>query len=83
MGSPKEILNRLANNFATIRVRYFYLLSILAVPLRKTRFFGPILRVLEAADAVVLRIPLLRLMAWHMMFELSNPTKGPAATQPA
>lgn len=59
--------------FGRVEVRYFHLFSILAVPFRRSALFGPILRFCEALDRVVLRLPLIQLMAWQMLFVLSQP----------
>ena len=61
--------------FGKIKIRYYHLFSILAVPFRNTPFFSPILTLLEAVDSVVLRIPYVQLLAWQMIFELSEPRK--------
>lgn len=67
--SNKELL--LASYFFEVRnVRYWHLLSIFAVFFRKRKFFPLLLKVLRAADSVVLSIPLLRNMAWQFTFEL-------------
>jgi ubiquinone/menaquinone biosynthesis C-methylase UbiE len=59
--------------FQVVDVQYHYLLSILAVPLRKNRYFDSVLSCLEAVDSLVLKIPGLRLMAWQSTFEMSLP----------
>lgn len=73
--SELEIARR---HFKSLKVNFFYLLSILAVPLRKTAVFGPVLSVLRALDSVILRIPGVRLMAWQMVFFLREPMKTSA-----
>lgn len=59
--------------FETIKVDYFYLFSIGAIPFRNTFLFSPVLRLTEWLDSLVLKLPLVRKMAWQMMFELSDP----------
>lgn len=59
--------------FKGVRVRYFHLFSLLAVPFRNTAIFRPLLAILEWVDAVVLRVPGIKLMAWQMIFELKEP----------
>ncbi len=59
--------------FDTIKVDYYYLFSIGAIPFRNSQIFEPVLRFGEILDSLVLKIPLVRKMAWQMIFELSNP----------
>lgn len=61
--------------FGRIDVKYFHLFSILAVPFRKKKFFAPLLSLLDAVDGAVLSIPLVRLLAWQMVFLLSEPKR--------
>ena len=63
-------------SFKSIDVTYFHLFSILAVPFRATPMFTKVLRVLNWVDSWVLRIPGVRLMAWQMIFVLSQPKKA-------
>jgi ubiquinone/menaquinone biosynthesis C-methylase UbiE len=62
--------------FRRVEVKYFHLATIVAVAFRRTRIFSPLLRVLEAVDSIILRIPYLQRMAWQMFFELSEPRAG-------
>lgn len=62
--------------FGRVEVKYFHLATIAAVVFRKTPIFSPLLRILEAVDSIVLRIPYLQRMAWQMFFELSEPRAG-------
>jgi len=60
--------------FESVRVlRFFHLTTLAAVPLRDHRWFRPVLGVLNAIDAVLLRLPLLQWQAWMGVFELSKP----------
>lgn len=59
--------------FDSVDLRFFHLATIAAVPFRRAPFFGVILAGLELIDAVILRIPAVRRMAWQVFFELSNP----------
>jgi len=61
--------------FTGVDIHYFHLFSILATPFRKTRVFRPILRMMNALDAVTLKIPGVQLMAWQMIFFLRGPRK--------
>ena len=47
-------------------------MTILAVPFQRFRFFSALLTVFEKIDALLLRIPGVRLMAWQMIFVYSN-----------
>lgn len=62
-------------NFKKIKVNFFYLFSILAVPFRNTFIFNTLLTYFEDIDFIVTKIPLIKLLAWQMIFELSEPQK--------
>jgi hypothetical protein len=53
--------------------RFFYLTALAAVPFRNTRAFVPILSTLEKIDGLLLRMPLLRWLAWVGVFTLAGP----------
>lgn len=53
----------------------YYLFSFLAVPFRNSRFFKPLLRVLEKIDSIVLRLPFIKWQAWHVVFVLDDPKR--------
>lgn len=59
--------------FNNVNVRYFHLFTLGAVPFRGTGVFDIVLSIMEKVDLVALKIPLVRLMAWQMIFELSGP----------
>lgn len=61
--------------FGSVQVWHFHLVSLLAVPFRRTPLFKPVLATLEAVDGILLKIPGLRWQAWQMVFELSEPRK--------
>jgi hypothetical protein len=70
---------RLAKQYFKMeKVKCFNLLTILGVHFRKWRTFESILSVLEKLDEVILSIPGVRLLAWVIIFELSEPKKGAA-----
>ena len=74
---------RLAKQYFRMdKVRCFNLLTIMAVPLRKFGIFEYVLAILEALDRVVLSIPAVRLIAWVIIFELTDPKKdaSPSST---
>lgn len=62
--------------FDGVNTTFFHLFSIAAVMFRNTPLFRPILATLELVDSVALRIPLVRLMAWQMVFVLSKPKES-------
>jgi SAM-dependent methyltransferase len=69
---------RLADRyFGGVRVDYFNLMTLLAVPLRNTRALNPALAVLNAADRALFAIPPVRRMAWQAVLELSLPRARP------
>jgi ubiquinone/menaquinone biosynthesis C-methylase UbiE len=59
--------------FKRVDVKFFHLATLAAVPFRRTPVFRPLLRVLEAADSLLLRIPGLREQAWMIGFVLAEP----------
>ena len=68
-------VERAKTYFGKVSVRFFYLFSILAIPFRKTPIFNSALGLLETVDAFVLKIPLVQLLAWQIMFVLSEPKR--------
>jgi len=68
-------LEKAKKYFGKINTSFYHLFTLLAVPFRNSRFFDPILRLLEAADSVAMKLPLVQLMAWQMVFILSKPLK--------
>ena len=55
--------------------KFFHLATIGAVPFRNLPGFGGILRVLQAVDAVLLKLPVIRWQAWMAVFILAHPKK--------
>jgi ubiquinone/menaquinone biosynthesis C-methylase UbiE len=63
--------------FQEIKIlRLYHLLSIAAVPFRQTAAFNVILGALEAVDAVLLKLPLIKWWAWQVVFVLAKPRKN-------
>lgn len=60
-------------NFDDIDVKYFYLFAIPAALFQGTFLFKPVLAIGSFLDSIFLRIPLVRLLAWQMIFILSRP----------
>lgn len=65
--------------FGQTEVSYFNLLTLLAVPLRNTKAFGPSLAILQALDRALLRVPPARKHAWMAVMSLA----GPLSSRPA
>ena len=61
--------------FQDVKVRFFHLAALAAIPFRKLSMFGGLLRILEYADGVLLRVPYLQRLAWVAVIEYSNPRK--------
>lgn len=61
--------------FGKVETKFFHLATLGAVPFRKLPGFNPILRLLGAVDSVLLRLPLLKWLAWQVVFILSEPKK--------
>lgn len=67
-------LYRARAHFAAVRTRYFHLVGLAAVPLRKLPGFASVLRALDTFDAVLFRaVPPLRKHAWYASLELAKP----------
>ena len=69
----KKDMEFAAHFFNIEEVRYWHLLSICAVPFRKTFAFPVMLRALRRIDSVLLAIPGIRLMAWQITFVMEKP----------
>lgn len=59
--------------FNRIEWHFFHLASLMAVPLRDSRFFDPVLSALEMVDSALLSTSPLRWWAWQIGFVLSDP----------
>jgi hypothetical protein len=60
-------------HFAQLQVVAFNMLSLAAVPFRKTPLFNPVLRVLCVLDDALFRIPFMRRYAWTVALIFSQP----------
>jgi SAM-dependent methyltransferase len=68
----------LRRRFRSTEVVYHHLFSLLAVPLGRTKLFGPALRALDALDRVALRVvPGLKWWAWYSVIILRGPRAAP------
>lgn len=61
--------------FDKVEIKFFHLATLMAVPFRNLSVFNSILRPLERVDSVLLRLPILRWLAWQTVFILSKPKK--------
>ena len=59
--------------FNNVKIKYFHLFALAAIPFRKTFFFKPLLNALEVLDSIFLKIPFIQKMAWVAVIEYSNP----------
>ena len=67
-------LELMGRHFADVKVTYFYLLTFLALPLRRTTLFKPAYRLLTAADERLFKaFPWLGKYAWICVIELRSP----------
>ena len=66
-------LRGMALHFDDIEREYHCLTSLLAVPLRRTRSFRSVQRVLEAFDRAFFRLPFAGLLAWQILLILTHP----------
>ena len=73
----KKDLDLSKHHFGKLEIRFFHLATLVAVPFRKSACFNFILSTLEAVDSVLLKTPLLKWMAWQVVFVLSQPKKSP------
>lgn len=70
----KEI-NIARKNFASIKTKNYFLLSVLAALFHRRSFFKPLLSVLQAIDSVILSIPVIKHLSWQIMVIFSEPKK--------
>ncbi|MBN1992358.1 MAG: methyltransferase domain-containing protein [Anaerolineae bacterium] len=65
--------------FGQVEVKFFHLATLAAVPFRNMPWFDTLLSWLEAIDEIILKLPLIQMQAWQMIFTLSQP--GQPSTQ--
>jgi len=74
----RQDLSLIEERFHRVDCRFFNLLSLAAVPLRKTRLFLPTLRTLEFVESKLFDwTPRLRLQAWLVLIICEQPRKQP------
>ncbi|HVO74776.1 MAG TPA: hypothetical protein VMT35_12185, partial [Ignavibacteriaceae bacterium] len=61
--------------FNSVEVKYYYLLSLLAVPLRNRKSFEYILNFLNSIDQKLFKLNYIKRQAWQTIIKLSNPNK--------
>lgn len=54
---------------------FYHLFTIAAVFFRNTRIFPMVLRVLETLDSIVLKLPLVKWLAWQVVFVAESPKR--------
>lgn len=65
-------IKRASKYFEKIKIKYFHLTVLAAVPFRNTFLFKPLRAILNAVDSVILKIPGIQKLAWQGIFTLSN-----------
>jgi ubiquinone/menaquinone biosynthesis C-methylase UbiE len=63
--------------FSSSNIRTFHLAALIAVPFRKSRFFKPLLTILNLVDDAILSIPFLNWWAWVAVVQYNDPIKKP------
>jgi SAM-dependent methyltransferase len=58
--------------FAKVELSFFGLSTLLAVPLRETKVGAPAMKLCEAADSYLLRVPLIQRNAWFVLMQLTR-----------
>lgn len=71
----KKAINLAQQYFNKIEIRMFHLATLLAVPFRHFPFFNLMLSFSEAIDSILLKLPLIKWLAWQVVFILSRPKK--------
>jgi len=71
----KKDLVQARQYFGEVNPTFFHLLTLGAIPLRRTPLFLPALRLLEALDSVLLKLPFIRYQAWQVVFTMAKPNK--------
>lgn len=61
--------------FSEVKVRFFHLTVLAAVPFRNTILFNPLVRMLSSIDSVLLSRHWIGKYGWNMVFTMSSPRK--------
>ena len=62
--------------FDIINIKYYYLFSLFAVPFRNKKYYMRLLNFLNSIDQKIFKFKFIRLQAWQVVMEISNPRKG-------
>ena len=73
LGVPQILSGK--KHFHDVKVRFFHLAALAAIPFRKLSMFSGLLGTLEYVDSMLLRVPYLQRLAWVAVIEYSNPRK--------
>jgi 2-polyprenyl-3-methyl-5-hydroxy-6-metoxy-1,4-benzoquinol methylase len=73
LGVPEILIGR--EYFQDVKVRFFHLAALAAIPFRKRGIFSALLGGLELVDNALLRIPYFQRLAWVAVIEYRNPRK--------
>ncbi|MCH7604808.1 class I SAM-dependent methyltransferase [Patescibacteria group bacterium] len=71
----KRDIEKAKTCFGKVEMRFFHLATLGAVPFHNTPLFKPVLKLAEAVDSILLRIPLVQWLSWQIVFILSEPKK--------
>ena len=67
-------LEKAKEYFQSVKIEYYYLFPLLALPFRRMPFFGQLLDILNSLDDGLFRIaPWIGRYAWHVLLEFSGP----------
>lgn len=78
-----ENLDMARRYFHRVDARFFHLSVLMAVPLRKTKAFGPLVSLLDRIDGALLKRRFPGKYAWMMVFTLAGPNRGSQETSEA
>jgi len=69
----KKSISLAKQHFDGIEIRFYHLTTLLAVPFRNLSFFSSLLTIFEAIDSILFKLPLIKWLAWQIVFVLSKP----------
>ena len=64
--------------FKNVNSYHFDLLTLFAIPIAGTSFFGIVVKILRPLDNLIFEIPLIKWFSWAIVIELSEPRKFPS-----
>jgi ubiquinone/menaquinone biosynthesis C-methylase UbiE len=68
-------LDYMRKHFSEVKVSFFHLAVLAAVPFRKTRFFSSLCKILDSIDSALLRRQGIGKYGWIMIFTVKGPKK--------